>query len=54
MGLTLTNHGIHDTSGASLKTTVDAITPLNLISGAGLYFIPLTGGQVQVISVDAS
>ena len=54
MGLVLTNYGVFSVSGASLKTVVDAITPLNAVSGAGLYFIPVGNGmQINLIGVNA-
>ncbi len=53
--LTLTNHGVFDISGAEIKTTVDAISPLIAVSGAGLYFVPTANGQqINLIEVDSS
>ncbi len=54
MVTTLTNHGTFDVSGAALKTAVDGLTIAGAAgSGAGLYFVSLGNGQVQVLEVDA-
>lgn len=55
-GVTLTNVGAYDISGAALKTVVDGLSlkspDLNVSSGGGLFFIPSANGQqVQVLKV---
>lgn len=55
--LVMTNYGIHNVSGSTLKTAVDGITTLGgvgtNISGAGIYFVPVANGQqVLVLGVE--
>ena len=51
--LVLTHHGVHNISGAALKTAIDAvnITESERLSGAVLLLVPSDQGQVAVLEV---
>ena len=52
MAYTLTNLGSFATSGADMKTIVDATAMVDGLSGAGFYFVSTANGQqIQVIKV---